>query len=170
MGPNGHVSALDHIEQLVELAKKNIAKGNPEVLPYVEFKVGNGFNGWPENGPYDAIYVGAAAKSIPNNLVVQLKPGGRMLLPVGPASSFHYIIQVDKLQDGSVITKSLGTTPVRFTPLIDKAKQLAGGHLGGRTRIINAADRRVLVLPNVVAAPDATPEEIMKFGSVIKDD
>jgi hypothetical protein len=71
-------------------------------------------------------------------------------------------MQVDKAQDGSkAIVKSLGT--VRFTPLQSLQDQLAGEHRGGRTKIVvtdEAAHTRALVLPHVVPAPDATPQEI----------
>lgn len=77
---------------------------------------GDGFAGWSEHGPYDAIYVGAAAAEIPRALVDQLREGGRLLLPVGPSTAFHRYLQVDKLPGGEITVKDLGT--VRFTPLI----------------------------------------------------
>lgn len=57
-------------------------------------KTGDGWKGWAENGPYDAIHVGAAAASIPIDLVSQLKVGGRMVVPVGPPSESQMLVQV----------------------------------------------------------------------------
>lgn len=75
-------------------------------------------------------------------------------------------MQVDKSSDGSKATaKSLGT--VRFTPLQSKEDQAAGSHLGGRTKVVDdGSGKRALVLPRVVPAPDATPQEISLLRGV----
>lgn len=57
-------------------------------------QTGDGWKGWAEKGPYDAIHVGAAAETIPEDLVSQLKVGGRMVVPVGPQSSSQMLVQV----------------------------------------------------------------------------
>ncbi|CAN0571359.1 unnamed protein product, partial [Laminaria digitata] len=57
-------------------------------------QTGDGWKGWAEHGPYDAIHVGAAAETIPEELVGQLKVGGRMVVPVGPQSSSQMLVQV----------------------------------------------------------------------------
>jgi len=80
----------------------------------VQLKVGDGWKGDPENGPFDAIHVGAAAETMPKALVEQLKNGGRMIIPVG--SNNQNLIQVDKAADGTV--KETVIAPVRYVPLV----------------------------------------------------
>ncbi|EDO44156.1 predicted protein [Nematostella vectensis] len=84
VGEKGKVYGIDHIDQLVTEAKNNIKKGNPELLSQkkVELIVGDGRKGHAAGGPFDAIHVGAAAPTLPEELLEQLKPGGRMIIPV----------------------------------------------------------------------------------------
>ena len=65
----------------------------------------DGRQGWPEFAPYDAIHVGAAAPEIPQPLIDQLKPGGRMVIPVG--NIFQDLKVVDKNSDGSIALRHL---------------------------------------------------------------
>ncbi|KAK8965630.1 Protein-L-isoaspartate O-methyltransferase [Platanthera guangdongensis] len=76
--------------------------------------------GWEEFAAYDAIHVGAAAPGIPEALIEQLKPGGRMVIPVG--TLFQDLRVVDKMPDGSVRMRS--ETSVRYVPLTSKDSQL----------------------------------------------
>lgn len=78
--------------------------------------------GWPEFAPYDAIHVGAAAPEIPQPLIDQLKPGGRMVIPVG--NIFQDLKVVDKKLDGSITIKT--ETSVRYVPLTSREAQLQG--------------------------------------------
>ncbi|RWV90435.1 hypothetical protein GW17_00047364, partial [Ensete ventricosum] len=80
----------------------------------------NGREGWPDLAPYDAIHVGAAAPEIPQPLIDQLKPGGRLVIPVGTV--FQDLQVIDKKTDGSVSIRS--ETSVRYVPLTSKAAQL----------------------------------------------
>ncbi len=84
----------------------------------VEVRVGDGYQGWPEKGPFDAIVVTAAAPQVPPALVAQLKPGGRMVIPVGGAGDVQWLRLVTKAADGSVSEKRV--IPVRFVPLVPK--------------------------------------------------
>lgn len=78
----------------------------------IEFKVGNGYYGWPEKAQFDAIIVTAAPQEIPEPLVEQLKEGGRMIIPVGDFFQELYLIRKEK---GSI--KKMKKLPVRFVPL-----------------------------------------------------
>ena len=82
-------------------------------------KVGDGYDGWAEQGPFDAIIVTAAASHVPPPLVRQLKPGGRMVIPVGAAFQPQQLLLVEKRADGAVTTRQV--MPVMFVPLV-------GGH------------------------------------------
>jgi protein-L-isoaspartate(D-aspartate) O-methyltransferase len=81
----------------------------------VETRIGDGYHGWAEHAPFDAIIVTAAASHIPPPLVEQLKPGGRMVIPVGPPLATQQLMVIDKDEDGEVTQRSV--MPVRFVPL-----------------------------------------------------
>ena len=72
--------------------------------------------------PYDAIHVGAAADGVPNALHHQLKPGGRMIVPVGREGGTQYLEQHDKLDNGEMVVKKL--MGVRYVPLTSKEHQI----------------------------------------------
>lgn len=83
----------------------------------VHVRIGDGYAGWPEAAPFDAIIVTAAAENVPQPLVAQLKPGGRMVLPVGPEDGDQLLVLVQKSDDGvGTVTRVL--LPVRFVPLV----------------------------------------------------
>ena len=78
-------------------------------------KVADGYHGWPEHAPFDGIVVTAAADHVPPPLIAQLKPGGRMVIPVGPAFMVQQLVLVTKSAGGAARTRQL--LPVRFVPL-----------------------------------------------------
>ena len=81
----------------------------------VTARAGDGYVGWPEHAPFDIIVVTAAPDHIPPALLAQLKPGGRMVVPVGPTGSHQELQLVEKDADGRTHTKKI--SPVRFVPL-----------------------------------------------------
>jgi len=85
----------------------------------VKTKVGDGYYGWPDAAPFDAIMVTAAASHVPPPLIKQLKPGGRMVIPLGTQFMTQSLMLVEKKADGSVTTRHI--LPVAFVPL-------TGGH------------------------------------------
>jgi protein-L-isoaspartate(D-aspartate) O-methyltransferase len=86
-------------------------------LGYASVRVrhGDGYHGWPEEAPFDAILVTAAAPHVPPPLVRQLKPGGRLVIPIGPPFQRQDLVLVEKDEDGRVRTRSL--YGVAFVPL-----------------------------------------------------
>jgi len=81
----------------------------------VQTKIGDGYFGWPECGPFDGILVTAAAGHVPPPLVKQLKPGGRMVIPVGSVFGPQFLTLVEKTGGGLITTRQL--LPVQFVPL-----------------------------------------------------
>jgi protein-L-isoaspartate(D-aspartate) O-methyltransferase len=82
----------------------------------VTVRHGDGHDGWPDAAPFDAIVVTAAAGHIPPALTRQLKPGGRMVIPVGSVYGAQYLILVEKNDKGVVRTRTL--LPVAFVPML----------------------------------------------------
>ena len=78
-------------------------------------RIGDGYYGWEEHAPFDAFVVTAAASHIPPPLIKQLKPGGRMIIPVGTRFMVRLRVLVEKDMDGKVVTRQV--LPVRFVPL-----------------------------------------------------
>ena len=104
------------IEIVPELGKK--ARANLERLGYrnVSTKIGDGYHGWDENAPFDAIIVTAASDHVPPPLIAQLRPGGRIVIPVG--GRYQQLMVLAKSADGTATTRS--AAPVLFVPLIRK--------------------------------------------------
>ena len=112
----GEVYTIEIIEPLATQAKERLAK-----LGYANVTVrqGDGYYGWQNKAPFDAIVVTAAASHVPPPLIAQLKPGGRMVIPVGTRFLVQALLLVLKDEEGTVTTRQL--LPVRFVPL-------TGGH------------------------------------------
>jgi len=105
------------MELVPELSKA--AKGRFGEMGYdnIQAKTGNGYEGWPENAPYDGIIVTAATAHIPPALIEQLKPGGRLVIPVGPPYSHQELVLVEKDQEGNSHRHNI--LGVAFVPLVD---------------------------------------------------
>ncbi|MFO8013621.1 MAG: protein-L-isoaspartate(D-aspartate) O-methyltransferase [Phycisphaerae bacterium] len=108
-----NVYTMEIVGPLAEAARKRLDR-----LGYDPVKVrhGDGYHGWPEGGPFDAIIVTCAAGQIPPPLVKQLKAGGRMVIPVGGRFSVQRLMLVEKDKAGEVTSRSL--MAVRFVPLL----------------------------------------------------
>lgn len=109
------VTKVYTIEIVEPLAKSATTRLSDLDYNNVETKHGDGYFGWKEHGPFDGIVVTAAASHIPPPLVEQLKPGARMVIPVGPPFGNQQLFVLEKKTDGSVTQRSL--LAVRFVPL-----------------------------------------------------
>ena len=106
------VYSIEIVPELTQMATERLKR-----LGYakVETKTGDGYYGWPEHAPFDAIIVTAAPTQIPPPLVQQLKPGGRMIIPVGSQFLPQFLVLVEKSPQGKVATRQM--VPVQFVPL-----------------------------------------------------
>ncbi|KAG0583137.1 hypothetical protein M758_3G113800 [Ceratodon purpureus] len=123
VGDTGRSVGVEHIPELTATAVANVQKSNAARLLNIgslSLHTGDGRDGFPEHAPYDAIHVGAAAPSIPPALTDQLKPGGRLVIPVGEV--FQELIVIDKDLKGEL--KKSEHLSVRYVPLTDRQSQL----------------------------------------------
>jgi protein-L-isoaspartate(D-aspartate) O-methyltransferase len=104
------------IELIPSLGKEAAERLRTLGYANVEVRIGDGYAGWPERAPFDAIVVTAAAPRVPEALVAQLKPGGRMVIPVGASYEAQQLLLIVKRADGTVERRSV--LPVRFVPLV----------------------------------------------------
>ena len=107
------VYSIELLSSLADAARKRVRD-----LGYfnVDVAAGDGYQGWPEKAPFDGIIVTAAAPKIPPSLVSQLKPGGRLVIPVGGGYEIQYLKLLTKRADGRYDEKRV--LPVRFVPLV----------------------------------------------------
>ena len=106
------VYTMEIIRELADQAEARL-----QALGYtnVQVRAGDGYGGWPEAAPFDAIVVTAAPDHMPPPLIEQLKPGGRMVIPVGPIGAIQTLWQISVDQSGEISAYNLGD--VRFVPL-----------------------------------------------------
>jgi len=105
------VYTVELLEEHAGRAEKTLAALNLKV----KVKHGDGYSGWLENAPFDAIIVTAAPETIPEKLIEQLKEGGKMIVPVGKAHAVQFLKLIVK-KDGEIIEEDL--LPVRFVPMV----------------------------------------------------
>jgi protein-L-isoaspartate(D-aspartate) O-methyltransferase len=107
------------IEIIEGLAKDSEKRLKEQGYKNIEVRCGDGYQGWPEQAPFDAILVTAAAPLIPEELIKQLKPGARLVIPLGDMFQELYIITKDK--DGNIRKEQ--NIPVRFVPMVEGKKK-----------------------------------------------
>lgn len=110
----GQVFTMEFVPELAELARLRLRR-----LGYrnVTVRVGDGYRGWPEEAPFDAIMVTAAPPEIPVVLGEQLKTGGRMVIPVGLRNETQMLYRCVKQADGTLSKE--GKLPVAFVPMVE---------------------------------------------------
>jgi len=118
--PGGKVIGVEHIPQLVDISLKNISKNGCSLLDdqTLQIVLDDGRLGYPQGGPYDAIHVGAAAVTVHDALINQLRSPGRIFIPVQDPKGYNqYIWTIDKDVHGTVTRKKL--CGVNYVPLTD---------------------------------------------------
>ncbi|MCX7788123.1 MAG: protein-L-isoaspartate(D-aspartate) O-methyltransferase [Spirochaetes bacterium] len=110
-----HVCSIEIIPELTDRARKILDETG---YGFVKTRKGDGYYGWDEESPFDAIIVTAAAGHVPPPLLHQLKTGGKLLIPLGGPYEVQMLTLVEKMQDGTFRTTQL--LPVRFVPFTRK--------------------------------------------------
>ncbi len=113
-----HVYTIEIVEELAKRTSKLLEKFGYETI---ETKTGDGFYGWEEHAPYDAVIVTAAPEEIPQPLTDQLKPGGVLVIPVGSRGEGQFMLKVTKGEDGEIRREK--KIPVRFVPFTGDGQQ-----------------------------------------------
>ena len=113
-----HVYTIEIIEPLGKRARVTLARLGYE---NVSVRIGDGYHGWAEHAPFDAILVTAAPDQVPQPLIDQLKPGGKLIIPVGSPYRTQSLKLLEKHADGSIHTRDV--LPVGFVPLTRDNKQ-----------------------------------------------
>jgi protein-L-isoaspartate(D-aspartate) O-methyltransferase len=117
----GLVKEVFSIEIVEPLARRAAADLQRLGYTNVFVKAGDGYQGWPEHAPFDAIIVTCAPDQIPAALIEQLRDGGRMIIPVGPEHAVQELIRVEKT-GGEVMKRTV--IPVRFVPMTGAGKSV----------------------------------------------
>jgi len=108
---------IDIISELTAFATENLKQAG---YPSVKVKTGDGYHGWDEFAPFDAVIVTCAPENVPKPLVEQLKEGGRMVIPVGPQNQVQDLFLMKKVK-GEIIRQSIA--PVRFVPMVGEIQK-----------------------------------------------
>ncbi len=113
-----HVYTIEIIKKLGETAGKRLERLGYES---VKVRIGDGYYGWKDEGPFDGIIVTCAAGHVPPPLIEQLKPGGRIVIPIGGAYQIQTLMVITKDSEGAVRSQQL--IPVRFVPMTGTAEK-----------------------------------------------
>jgi protein-L-isoaspartate(D-aspartate) O-methyltransferase len=137
------VTAVERHPELVMLAQNRMERLGYDNVRIVE---GDGTLGWPEEAPFDAIVAAASGSHVPKSWLAQLKPGGRIVMPLGDPGSAQSLVKVIKREDGTLEQEDLGG--VRFVPLIGREGFLDSG-----------SEALIATLPQLIAeAAEPLPE------------
>jgi len=111
-----HVYSVETVAKLAILAGERLKRLG---FDNVTVRTGNGFDGWTEEAPFDAVIVTAAPDHIPETLIDQLAPGGRMAVPVGRQHETQFLFRLVKDRDGKVTKQDV--LPVAFVPMVGES-------------------------------------------------
>jgi protein-L-isoaspartate(D-aspartate) O-methyltransferase len=124
VGAPGKVYGVDVFPGLIEMSKENINKQDGDLLEdgTVTVQLGDGWKGLPSEAPFDAIHVGAAADDFPQPLMMQLKVGGVLIIPVGPDGGAQVLYRIERVADHPTFRKEdfvfQELLAVRYVPLL----------------------------------------------------
>ena len=137
-----HVQSLEIVPQLAAQARRRLKQ-----MGYrnIDVAAADGYVGWPKRAPFDVIIVGAGSTAIPQPLLDQLKPGGRLIMPIGPTIVEEELVLAVKTETGAVTRCTLGLAA--FVPMTGRAQSIAHG--SARSEPSNA----LRGLPRCYAAP-----------------
>lgn len=126
LGPNGKVYGIEHIQPLVNLARRNTEKNHSILLDSyrIYFICEDGRKGFLPGAPYDIIHVGASSPDVPQDLIDQTRIGGVIIIPVGGIDQEQVMKIYKKKSDGSLEDISHHSWTVRYVPLTDASSQL----------------------------------------------
>jgi protein-L-isoaspartate(D-aspartate) O-methyltransferase len=110
-----HVYSIEIIAALADTARERLSALG---FRNVTARQGDGYQGWPDRAPFDLIIVTAAPEEVPPALVTQLRPGGRLVIPVGPMGAVQDLVVMEKDAAGATTKRSV--IPVRFVPLVKR--------------------------------------------------
>ena len=113
---SAEIFSVETVAALAVRARENLARAGYRQKVHV--REGDGFEGWPEEAPFDAVIVTAAPERMPKTLVKQLKPGGRIVVPIGARSGPQMLHVVKKLEDATLDDRSV--LPVAFVPMVHR--------------------------------------------------
>ncbi|WP_426751889.1 protein-L-isoaspartate(D-aspartate) O-methyltransferase [Myxococcus sp. Y35] len=113
--------ALFTVEIVPELARSAQQVLRQQGFHNVSFREGDGSLGWPEEAPFDAILAAAAPQDVPLQLLAQLKPGGRMLIPVGPQGGTQQLLRIQRSLQAGELPRVESLLSVRFVPMTGQA-------------------------------------------------
>ena len=110
------VVGIERQHELVEVARERLRRLGYDNVEIVE---GDGTKGWLDDAPYDAIIAAASGSHVPEALIAELAPGGRLVMPIGDPGAIQELVKVTKQAGGILTQENLGS--VRFVPLIGEA-------------------------------------------------
>lgn len=128
LNPYSQVYGIDHMIELVQLSNLNMRKSDGDLLDSgrVHLQIADAWDGYAPGAPYDLIHVGAAAATVPTNLLLQMKIGGKMFIPVGPDGGNQKLLFIERSFSGSDLEKDFTFKElmgVRYVPLVNVKNQ-----------------------------------------------
>ncbi|KAG9406628.1 hypothetical protein AC1031_002949 [Aphanomyces cochlioides] len=119
VSPSGKVLGIEVVPELVAQSLDNARRGDSDLIDQgtLQLKFGDGWQGAPNDAPFDFIHVGAAAPTVPQALMEQLKDGGKLVIPIGDDGAVQHLMEI--VRDGSKYHKR-SLLPVRYVPLVQR--------------------------------------------------
>jgi protein-L-isoaspartate(D-aspartate) O-methyltransferase len=161
LGRRGRVFGIDIQRHLVEMTRTNIMSNDADLLrahgdnepPVVTLATANGWEGLPNEAPFDAIHVGASAATIPTQLVAQLKVGGVMIVPIGPAHGSQALYKIERLHNRQNNSTTDSSKAESKDEMPDASLQQQEDEIQSTTLTFDATEYRITQLLGVRYVP-----------------